>query len=193
VIMSWLLLRGPHRVFKWKPTKEFINDALGQRDIVALTNLIRDQDLPPEVRQHLADTIHGLLTKKIKWPRRRPPKKGLYSEKRQVAERVWNLKKARGWQKVSSAISHVAKELKLSERTVWGCWKVFDPAGYEYLLKRVEFDFMMDAGMDERREAAIELLKEEHGEREFTDEEIEDAAYEVDQAWHDASPHHEDY
>jgi hypothetical protein len=65
-------------------TKGFIDDALGQRDIVALTNLICDQDLPPEVRQHLADTIHGLLTKKIKWPRRRPPKKGLYWEKRKL-------------------------------------------------------------------------------------------------------------
>jgi hypothetical protein len=186
------LLRGLRRVPKWT-TKEFIDDALGARNIVALTNLICDDDLPPEVRKHLANIIHGLLSGTIKFPRRRPPKRGLYWDKHTLAVRVWNAKKANGWKKISSAIEQVASEEKCSPRTIWDCWKVFDPAGYEFQLERVEFDFMMDAGMDERREAAIELLKEEHGEREFTDEEIADAAYEVDQAWHDASPHHEDY
>jgi hypothetical protein len=115
-----------------------------------------------------------------------PPKKGLYREKREVAERVWNLKKARGWKKVGSAIEHVAKEMRRSERYVWGCWKIFDPVRHEYQLEEAEFDAILDAARDARWEATIESLKEEHGEREFTDEEIADAAHELDQkGWPD--------
>jgi hypothetical protein len=73
--------------------------------------------------------------------------------------------------------------MRRSERYVWGCWKIFDPAGYEHQREEAEFDFMMDAANDARWAAAIESLKEEHGEREFTDEEIEDAAADLDEKW----------
>jgi hypothetical protein len=162
---------------KWTPTKEFIDDALGQRDIVALTNLIRDQDLPPEVQQHLADTIHGLLTKKIKWPRRRPPKKGLYRQKQEIAERVWRTMKSNGWKKIGSAIEHIASEEKCSPRTVWECWKVFDPDAYEYRREKAEFDFMMDVANEARAEAALEWLKENEGDREFAEIRIRGRKY----------------
>jgi hypothetical protein len=42
---------------KWT-TKEFIDDALGARNIVALTNLICDDDLPPK----FGNTLRTLLT-----------------------------------------------------------------------------------------------------------------------------------
>ena len=41
----------------------------------------------------------------------------------------------------------------------------------------------MDAANEARREAALESLREEFGDREFSDEEVADAEYEVDQAW----------
>jgi hypothetical protein len=170
---------------KWT-TKAFIDDALGARDIVVLTNLIRDEELPPEVRQHLSNTIHGLLTGSLKFPRRRPPKKGLYWEKQKIAEKVWRAKKYNGWKKISSAVDHVAAELKCSPKKVWECWRIFDPIRYELQQEKNEFDFLMNAAYEARAEAAIEWLKESEGDREFTDEEIQDAANELDaalQAW----------
>jgi hypothetical protein len=71
---------------KWT-TKAFIDDALGARDIVVLTNLIRDEELPPEVRQHLSNTIHGLLTGSLKFPRRRPPKKVFIGRSRRLPKK----------------------------------------------------------------------------------------------------------
>ena len=46
-------------------------------------------------------------------------------------------------------------------------------------------DAMLDAAYEARSETALEWLKESEGDREFTDEEIEDAAHELDQASHD--------
>ena len=100
---------------KWT-TKAFVDDALGARDVAALTNLISDDDLPSEGREHLGRVIHGLLSRTIKFPRRRPPKRGLYSKKHALAEKVWKLKKAKGWKKIGSAIEAVASEEKCSPK-----------------------------------------------------------------------------
>jgi hypothetical protein len=130
------------------------------------------------------------LSGTIKFPRRRPPKRGLYWEKQALAERVWEAKKANGWKKISSAIELVAGEEKCSPRTIWDCWKVFDPAGYEIRREEAAFDAMLDAANEARAEAALEWLKENEGDCEFTDEEIADAAHELDQEdWRD----HDDY
>ena len=73
---------------------------------------------------------------------------------------------------------------------MWGCWKIFDPAGYEHQREEAAFEYMLDAANEARAEAALEWLKENEGDREFTDEEIADAAYELDQEdW----GHHEPY
>ena len=169
-------------------TKAFINDALAARDAVALANLIGDGELAPEVREHLADIIVGLLTGKIKFTKRRPPKRGLHWQKQNIAEAVWNAKKRNGWKKISSAISYVAKELKLSERTVWGCWKVFDAFRYEIRREKIELDAMLDDGHTARWEAAVEWLTETEGaDRQFTDEEIEAAAERLDEDIADAA------
>ena len=107
---------------------------------MALTNLICDDDLPPDVRDHLRQVLSGLLSGGIKFPRRRPPKKGLYGEKQSIALKVWRAKKENGWKKITSAVDHVAKELGRSPKTVWECWRVFDPVGYELRREKVEFD-----------------------------------------------------
>jgi hypothetical protein len=174
---------------KWT-TKEFVDEAYGNRDVVALANMVRDEELPAEVKQHLSSVILGHLSGTTNFPKRRPPKKGLYWEKRSIAERVWRAKKANGWKKIGSAVDHVAQELRCSSKTVWNAWKVFDPVAYELKQEELLFDALLDAANEARWESAIESLKAEHGEREFTDEEIADAAYEIDQQdWRD----HDDY
>jgi hypothetical protein len=132
----------------------------------------------------LAHTISGLLTRRIKFPKRRPPKIGLRWKRQLIAERVWETKRSKGWKKIDSAINHVAEEFKLSPSTVWKCWSDFgNPAGYELKLEKLQYDAMIteayDLANEARREAAIESLKETKGNREFTDEEIETAANEL--------------
>jgi hypothetical protein len=114
--------------------------------------LILDEELPPEVRKHLADTISGLLIGSIKPPRGRPRKRGLWLERREIARRVWDTKKSKGWKKVGSAIEDVAKQLKCSPRTVYKCWAEFDPAGYELKLEKLKYDAMLDATYEARAE-----------------------------------------
>ena len=61
---------------KWT-TKKFVDEAYGNRDVVALANLVRDEELPSEVREHLSTVIFGHLSGATNFPKRRPPKKGL--------------------------------------------------------------------------------------------------------------------
>jgi hypothetical protein len=149
---------------KWT-NKEFVDSAYGNRDVVAVANMIRDADLPLEVREHLAGVILGHLSGSTTFPKRRPPKQGLYWEKHSIAEKVWWAKKSNGWKKISSAVAHVAGELKCSPRKVCDCLKVLDPAGYEIKREEAEFEAMLDAAYEARWEAAVESLREEHGER----------------------------
>ena len=48
--------------------------------------------------------------------------------------------------------------------------------------EKIEHDLMMDIANEARWDAAVESLREQHGDREFTDEEVEDEAEALDQA-----------
>jgi hypothetical protein len=54
--------------------KEDVLEAVSDRDVEFLTDLIRMDNLEADIREHLADVIHDLLTGKRKFPRRRPKK-----------------------------------------------------------------------------------------------------------------------
>ena len=67
-------------VWEWL-TEESIEGAVRERDVEWLVRLIREGDnLTPELRQYLASVIADLLTRKRKFPRRRPKKKRLEYE-----------------------------------------------------------------------------------------------------------------
>jgi hypothetical protein len=165
--------------------KSRIDAAVSERDPEFLANLICAEDLSSEVKEHLATTVFELLSSKIKFPRRRPKKRSLDWERRQVGERVWETKKRKAFKKISSAVADVAKDLGLSQKTVWKCWSAFDVLGYELRREKLEHDAMIELAYEARWEAAVESLREEHGDREFTDEEIEAEAKVLDEALRD--------
>ena len=166
-------------------TKEDIDDAVRLRHPEWLAKYITDDQIPKEVRQHLAEIIEGLFTGRIKLPRGRVPQRDLWYQKKVIAEQVWRVKKSNGYAKIGSAIDHVAKELKCSPRKVWNCWRGFKPAAYEEALEmklqELHFDTMSDSYYETRAESALEWLKETEGDREFSDEEIEAAAQKLDE------------
>jgi hypothetical protein len=185
-------------VWKWA-TEEGIEGAVRERDVDWLVRLIREGDsLTPEVREYLACVIADLLTGKRKFPRRRPKKKGLGSEKHRIQVKVWEAIKSqgkkipmsyangksrliRGEHSVKVAVAAVAKELKRSQATVWNAWAGFDPWGYELRKEKYAYDAMCDAAYEFRWETALESLQEEYGNKlEFSDEEIEARAKELD-------------
>lgn len=103
-----------------------------ERDVKYLTNLVREGDLSPEIREHLADAFLSLLTGKIKRPAHRPKRKETVWETEGIGERVWQLRRYEGWKKITSAVKRVAEELGCSEKKVWNAWKCFertDPYG----------------------------------------------------------------
>jgi len=157
-----------------------IDHAVLERDAELLANLIITEDVNQETKEHLANVIFGLLTGKIKFPRGRPKKKFAEQEREQIAERVLETKKRKGWRKISSAIDEVAKELGLSKKTVWDCWSRFDVIRYEIRQENYDFDAMLDAHYEQRWEDAKGYLTEKEGARDFTDEEIEAAAQFLD-------------
>jgi hypothetical protein len=162
---------------------KYIDDAVCNRDAETLTAFIRAGDLAPEVRSHLADVLKGLLTGQIKFPKKRPPKRELRSERQEIAEWVWELKKSKVYPKVENIVDYVAKELGCSTGKVWACWRGFNPAHYEDKLEQRQYDAMLDEAREALAKAAVEWLKENEGDREFTDEEIEDAAQHLSEEW----------
>jgi hypothetical protein len=78
-------------VWEWL-TEESIEGAVRERDVEWLVRLIREGDnLTPEFRQYLASVIADLLTRKRKFPRRRPKKKRLESENTESKSRYGKL------------------------------------------------------------------------------------------------------
>ena len=79
------------------------------------------------------------------------------------------------------AVAAVAKELECSETTVWNAWAGFDPLIYEWGREKHQHDFEMDIAYECRAEEALQSLQREFGNKaEFTNEEIEDRAQELD-------------
>jgi hypothetical protein len=166
-----------------------IDEAVSNRDPDLLANLICTEGVDEKVRLYLAEVIFDILVGKKKFPRRRPKKHMLQWDREKIGQRVWETKKSKGLSKISLAVHEVAKEKHLSPRTVWTCWKAFDPGKYEWRREEAMHDFLVEMHYETRREAAIESLKEQHGDRRFTDEEIEEEAQELDLA----GVSHDDY
>ena len=134
--------------------------------------------------------------------RGRPKKKGLWAEKDRIRVKVWEALKSqghhlpielvdgksrliRGPHSVKVAVAAVAKELKCSETTVWNAWSGFDPLSYEYGQEKLQHDYEMDMAHEYLREAALESLSREFGNKaEFTNEEIKDRAQELEEDMH---------
>jgi hypothetical protein len=101
-------------------TKQDIDAAASDRAADFLANLILNADLEPPVREYLAVVIYELLSGKRKFPRRRPTDRDLERVRLSVAEEVVDVMMRTGCEKVSAAITQVAKDRKISERTVLG-------------------------------------------------------------------------
>jgi hypothetical protein len=135
--------------------KDLIDEAVRDRDVALLTHLIRRADtLRPEIREHLAAVIEGLLTKKIKFPNRKP-KQDLEEKRLAIAVRVREVKKTKGW-KLRSVVDSVAKEMRCSPRTVWSAWDEFGSAldATEVLSERYDIAALVEAVMTAGRAGA---------------------------------------
>ena len=119
----------------------------------------------------------GVLTRKIKFPPHRPKRLQTYSQAVEIGNRVHELKCETGeesrtrWSPPNSSCS-ISK--------VEQVYAAHKNALKEYQREKYEYDFLLDMAHEARAEAALEYLKEEHGEREYTDEEIESAAQYLD-------------
>jgi hypothetical protein len=66
---------------------------------------------------------------------------------------------------------------------VWNAWAGFDPLSYEYGREKHQHDFEMDMAYECRAEIALKSLQREFGNKaEFTSDEIEGRAQELDEA-----------
>lgn len=154
---------------KRSPTKEDIDKAVDERDVPRLVDLIRLEGLDVETRSHLASTIEGLLTKKIRFPRRRPKGSAVW-DKHEIALRVWDLLNNAGWEKTEAAVKRVSEEKGCSEGTVWKSWMAFDRIAYAIMRQNESLEAMLDAAHAEAYDAAVEHLAQTQGW--FTEEDI---------------------
>ena len=167
-------------------TVEHIDRAVREGKYAYLAELIRHADeLSPEVRDHLATVALGALTGKIKRPKHRPQKAETEWRAKEIAERVVSLGRYHGWDKRTAAVQQVCQEYGCGPSTVYAALRKFRVL-IELKFEEHEYDAMLDAAYESRREMAIESLREEFGDREFSDEEVADAEHEVDQASADA-------
>ena len=131
---------------KWS-TKQDIDDAFLERDIDELVQAVRDPEIPQEVRNHLADVLAGLLSGKIKFPRGRPRKPNLISDRIKIGQQVRDTQRAKKLNKVDSAVRAVVKELRISPTTVWKSWAFFDRLNERLRREKAEHDFTMRYGL----------------------------------------------
>lgn len=152
-----------------------IDRALRERDFNYLTDLIRQPDLAPEVRDHLAKVVLGLLTGDIKRPAHRPTRKKTQEEAKGIAKQVLVLHRLHpGWEKLSAAVKQVAQKRECSESKVWSALS----SHYRFAVKYLDclFDEMLDVDLGE------------FADDEVTDNEVE--AEEPDEDWADYFDNH---
>ena len=91
-------------------------------------------------------------------------------------------KPLRGQHSLKVAVAAVVKELGCSETTVWNAWSGFDVLKYLMTMEKCRFDFECDMQNEYRHGEALESLQREFGNRaEFSHEEVEERAQELDQ------------
>ena len=156
-----------------------IDHAVAERDYTYLSKLIGEPNLPRDVREHLALMVLALLTKKIEYPAHRPAKSKTFQDKIRIGARVAELRS----QGVKKPIQTVAVEEKCSQKKVEICWAVYRDLRDELQAEKHRDQYERDAAHEAARESAITQLKEDHGEREFTDEEVSDEIDAQQQAW----------
>jgi hypothetical protein len=142
-----------------------------------LADLIRKPDLAPEVRDHLATVVFGLLTGKIKRPAHRPKSQKIEQDAKEIAKQVLVLNRWQGWEKRIAAVKHVAQKLGCGEQKVWNALRDHGFEAERNLDKR-EFEILDDANTA-MREAAVNSLNDKYGDREFTHEEVKAEADEL--------------
>lgn len=176
------------RIFGKQVKRSHIDDSVSERDPDFLANLIRAEDLNAEVKEHLAHVIFELLTGKKKFPAHRPKKKDADRQARWIAEEVVRIHRYRPeWAKLTAAVKKVAQDQGCGESKVWGALKDHR-VGALIRLEEAEYDAMVDAAYEAEWKEAVEHLKEEHGDREFSDEEVHDEIAEMRSAYHDLDP-----
>lgn len=124
------------------------------------------------------------------------PKGSKKFDPRSIALRVWKAVKSqghslhvpsttgkplRGQHSLKVAVAAVAKELGCSETTVWNAWSGFDVLKYEMTMEKCQHDFEVDIHYEYRAAEALQSLQREFGNRaEFSHEEVEERAQELD-------------
>jgi hypothetical protein len=102
------------------------------------------------------------------------PRKDHWDQRKWTVLSVLSLSRRKGWEKIEAAVLKVAEQERISPRTVWSRWADPDYRLWANLtLEKHEYDAMLDLAHEAAWEEARESLAAEHGEREFTDEEIE--------------------
>ena len=172
-------------------TKEDVDSLVAERNIDGLVLTLRKESTSPEVKDYLVEVLSKLLKGEITFPRRRPPNRLLGWEHKDIAKRVVSLNRYHGWDKIGAAVKQTSAEFNCSEPKVWKCLKEFRGL-IVYQMEEDEYGAMIDAAYEARWEAALESLKETHGDRKFSDEEVEAEAEELDQALEDAHPDYGD-
>ena len=168
---------------------ELIDRALNERNFAYLADLIRKSDPSPKVRDHLATVVLGLLTGKIKLPAHRPKRAETAEEAKQIPKMVLQVHKwHRGWEKLSAAVKQVAQRKGCSELERYGMlcatigfwqsciWTTPNTTPWSMPLTR------------RIGKQPIESLKQEYGDREFSDEEVEAAFEALEKAWANFDP-----
>jgi ribosomal protein L14E/L6E/L27E len=167
---------------------EAIDRAVSERDFARLANLIRSPNLSAEDRDYLAKTVLGLLNGDIKAPNHRPKKSKTEWEAKDIAFDVVRLNRYRHeWTKLNAAVKKVAQDRGCSVAKVWNALRHHRGRAV-WKFEEAEYEAMVDAAHEAEREAAVEHLKEEHGDREFSDEEVQDEIEAQRQAWVDFEP-----
>ena len=156
-----------------------VDHATRERDYTYLCKLIGDPDLPPDVRAHLAKIILALLTKKIQFPAHRLAKSKTFMDQIAIGSRIQDLKR----QGAKKPFETVAVEFGCSVRKVQGCWAVYRDFSRELQAEKYRDDYERDMAHEAHRAAAVQSLKDEHGDRDFSEEEIEAAEQELAEAW----------
>lgn len=171
---------------KWRA--EVIDRAVSERDFAQLTDLIRSPNLPPDDRDYLANVVLGLLNGDVAPPNHRPKKRKTEQEAIDIAFDVVRLTRYRPeWAKWSAAVMKVAQKRGCSQSKVWSALRRHRTQAV-VSFEEAEYEAMADAARDWEWKEAVEHLKEEHGDREFSDEEVHDEIEEMHQAWANFDP-----
>jgi hypothetical protein len=120
---------------------EAIDRAVSERDFAGLTDWIRSPNLSAEDRDHLANTVLGLLNGDAKRPNHRPRKSKTKREAQDIAEDVVRLHRyRREWSKLSAAVKQVRG---CSVSKVWDALKEHRVRAI-VSFEEAEYDSMLD-------------------------------------------------